>query len=147
MIGEFEINGKNSYTQFGVYFDQKSLTALLAPCAIKKPIENESVIAHGKEVDWDDDPKVESRTLQLTLNLTASSTADFLTKFDAFCAELETQKLTVKITQPKTLYFRFTYIDCKQFQSFFKKNAKFTLTVEEPNPKNRAQTDITESNT
>lgn len=146
MIGEFEINGKNSYTQFGVYFDQKSLTALLIPNAMKKPVENESAIAHGKEVDYDDEPKVDSRTLQLTINLTASSEADFLTKFDAFCAELEKQKLTVKITSPRTIYFRFTYLDCKQFQSFFRRNAKFMLYLEEPNPKNRGAADITQSN-
>lgn len=146
MIGEFEINGVNSFTQFGIYLDQKSLTSLLAPLSVKKPIENESVIADGKEVDWDVDPKVESRTIQLTLNLTANSEADFLTKFDLFCAELEKQKIVIKITSPKTVYFRFIYHDCKQFQSFFKRNAKFALTVEEPNPKNRAQTDITESN-
>lgn len=146
MIGEFEINGKNSYTTFGAYFDQKSLTTLLTPVAMKKPIENESVIANGKEVDYDEDPKVESRTLQLTLNMTASSTADFLEKYDGFCEELKKQKIVIKITQPKTVYFRFTYIDCKQFQTFFKRNAKFSLYLEEPNPENRSAQDITESN-
>lgn len=145
MIGAFEINGVNSYTQFGIYLDQKSLTALLTPLAVKKPIENESVIADGKEVFYDEDPKVESRTIQLTLNMTAASEADFITKYDAFCAELEKQQIVIRITDPKTVYFRFVYHDCKQFQTFFKRNAKFALTLEEPNPKNRAQTDITES--
>lgn len=141
MIGEFEINGVNSYTQFGIYFDEKSLTALLTPVAVKKPIENESVIAHGKEVEYDDDPKVEARNLQLTLNMTAASHAAFLEKYDLFCEELIKQKITIKITSPKTVYFRLTYIDCKQFKSFFKKNAKFVLYVEEPDPTNRAETD------
>ena len=142
MTGEFEINGKNSYSTFGVYFDDKSLTQLLTPNGLKDPIENESAIADGKEVAYDEDPKVKSRNLNLTINLTANSHADFIAKYDLFCKELEKQKIVIKITSPRTLYFRFTYLDCKQFQSFFRKNAKFSLQLNEPNPHNRAEQDI-----
>mgnify|MGYP001115761044 CR=1 FL=1 len=74
--GELFINNKDSYDNWGISMDTSSLSALMTPPPNKEFIENKSRLEHGKRVIAAT-PKVDERSLTLTINLTAKNEDEF----------------------------------------------------------------------
>lgn len=136
MTGELFINGKDAYAKWGISMDDTSLADLMAPPANKEYIENKSRTEHGKRV-LVANPKVEDRNLTLQLNLTAVNEADFFSKYAGFCEELETGMLEIKTKYQPSVVYKTIYLSCQQFSQFMRGIGKFSLKLNEPNPKDR----------
>ena len=93
--GELFINNKDSYDNWGISMDTSSLSALMTPPPNKEFIENKSRLEHGKRVIAAT-PKVDERSLTLTINLTAKNEDEFFEKYDSFCQELATGVLNIR---------------------------------------------------
>ena len=137
MIGELYINGKDAQVQFGVSMDDMGLTTLMTPAALKEFVENKSRAIHGKQV-LVSNPRVDERDVQLTVYLTASNTADFLSKYAAFVAELQAGTIHITTKYQPSVKYRMVYKSCTQFAQFNGRLGKFSLKLSEPNPNNRA---------
>ena len=136
MIGELFINGKDAYTAWGITMDETSLSALMTPASNKKIIENKSRLEHGKCVITSN-PKKDERNLTLQINITAPDKDTFFARYDSFCDELDTGVLDIRTKYCPTVVYRTNYISCQQFSQFMQSIGKFTLKLNEPNPKNR----------
>lgn len=135
--GEFYINGKDTYTTWGISMDTSSLSSLMTPSPMKEFIENKSRLEHGKRVVTSS-PKVDERSLTLTFNLTAKSEEQFFARYNSFCEELATGVLHIKSKYQPNVVYKTTYISCNQFTQFMRGIAKFSLRLVEPNPKDRS---------
>lgn len=133
----------DAYTRYGVSLEQTSLSKLMTPAPNKEIVENKSDLQDGKRITRDvTSPKKDERNISLILNITAASKSDFLSKYGLFCTEiLDKGFFDMKTSYiPNTIY-RMTYLDCTQFQEFMMGMAKFTLSLNEPDPTNRGITD------
>lgn len=135
--GEFYINGKDTYTTWGISMDTSSLSSLMTPPPMKEFIENKSRLEHGKRVVTSN-PKVDERSLTLTFNLTAKSEEQFFARYNSFCEELATGVLHIKSKYQPNVVYKTIYISCNQFTQFMRGIAKFSLRLVEPNPKDRS---------
>lgn len=135
--GDFYINGKDTYTTWGISMDTSSLSSLMTPPPMKEFIENKSRLEHGKRVVTSN-PKVDERSLTLTFNLTAKSEEQFFARYNAFCEELATGVLHIKSKYQPNVVYKTIYISCNQFTQFMRGIAKFSLRLVEPNPKDRS---------
>ena len=134
---DITINGKNAKTTWGIVFDSSSISALMVPASVKDYIENDSRLEHGRRVITNN-VKVDARTnIQLTFSLYASSETEFFSRYDSFCAELEAGTLNIIISSRPTVVYKCLYKSCKQFTQYNNRLARFSLTVIEPNPKDR----------
>ena len=134
---DITINGKNAKTTWGIVFDSSSISALMVPASVKDYIENDSRLEHGRRVITNN-VKVDARTnIQLTISLYASSETEFFSRYDSFCAELEAGTLNIIISSRPTVVYKCLYKSCKQFTQYNNRLARFSLTVIEPNPKDR----------
>ncbi|MCC8175534.1 MAG: hypothetical protein LIO91_03780 [Bacteroidales bacterium] len=140
------INGDttNSYVRYGIRLAETSLTALMTPPPLKDYISNSSALEHGKRVLTDNGnrPKVNEREVQLVISLEASSLAQFLTRYRAFCDVLKqgVVSITLVVTENATRYsetFHLNFLSCSQYSEFNGRLGKFTLKFNEPNPENR----------
>lgn len=139
MVGEFFINDKDAYYEWGLVFDPSAFTALLTPAPVKASVENKSALIHGKQVlsNEDNPPKVDERDLQLTFCLKAKNMTQFLARYESLVAEFECGRFDIRTKyQPKVTY-RCRYVNCQSFSQFNGRLAKFVLKLNEPNPKNR----------
>ena len=98
MTGDLIINGKDSFSTWGVRMGEKFLDALGAPSPLKEFIENKSRLEHGKRVDTSN-PKLDERDLTLTFTVDGNSLADYQAKRSAFYSELYKGKIDIKIPQ------------------------------------------------
>lgn len=130
------INGDNARTAYGVILADGALAALRKPAPNKPFIENKSRLQHGKRV-IKKNPRKDERTIVLPIQIVASNTTDFNTKYDLFCAALDTGSLLIRTSLQPTVYYRCIYNDCQQYTEFDGKYAKFMLSLTEPNPNNR----------
>lgn len=137
--GEFYINGKDSYTTWGISMDTSSLSSLMTPPPMKEFIENKSRLEHGKRVVTSN-PKIDERSLTLTFNLTAKSEEQFFARYNSFCEELATGVLHIKSKYQPNVVYKTIYISCNQFTQFMRGIAKFSLKLVETNPKDRSAT-------
>ncbi len=140
MIDEVYINGKDAYAEWGITFDSSSLSSLMTPPPMKTPPENNSRLHHGKIVDYSN-PKVDTNSITLTFNLSASTETEFFRRYHSFCEELKTGKLVIINRHIEDVY-RMKYVSCTQFTEFMYGIAQFSLRLEEPNPMNRGNNDI-----
>lgn len=130
------INDKNLST-FGAYLCTGAIEALLTPAPIKKPIENDSPIADGKDIVMGERAYIDERSVSISLFVNGSSQTDYLKKYEALVAEL--QKGTVVLSVPalgKT--FRLLYDGCSKYGDYGLTRGKFTIKFREPNPADRA---------
>ncbi len=135
--GQLKINGKDAYTTWGVFFDETSLSALLAPAPNKSYITNNNRLENGTRI-VDSAIRVGERDLTLTLNISASTETEFFAKYAAFCSELALGKLDIETSfQPNVIYHCY-YLSCTQFTQFMRGIGKFVLKIVEPNPTNRS---------
>lgn len=137
MKEELYINGKDAYTTWGISMDETALSNLMTPSSNKTFIENESRLEHGKRVICAN-PRVDARSLTLSINLTAKDEKQFFERYGSFCEELATGSLEIETKyQPKVVY-KTIYQSCSQFSQFMRGIGKFTLKLVEPNPNDRA---------
>ena len=137
MKGDFTINGKSTWSQWGVLMSESGLSNLLSPAPLKPYVTNKSAVANGKIVAAYV-PKVDERDITLELFLVASGWNDFNAKLNSFYAELSLGFLEIKTAQ-SSKYFHVLYQSCSQFTEFDGKMAKFVLTLNEPDPTDTTQ--------
>ena len=130
----------DTFIQWGVSLSETALSALMAPAPNKAPIENKSRREHGKSVLTESTlVKKDERELSLEMHITANSINNFWSKYDHFCDNvLDYGFLELINGHRPTKVFRLTYENCTQFSEFMEHMAKFSLRVNEPNPKDRA---------
>lgn len=135
-IGELFINGKDAYTTWGVMMDTESLSLLMTPSSNKDYIINRNRNQNGSRVIVDN-PKVNERVLNLTLQMVAKNEDEFFAKYLLFCKELEKGNLNIRTKYQPNVVYKTVYNSCTQFTQFVREMAKFTLKLTEPNPKDR----------
>lgn len=139
MKGEFYINGKDAYTEWGISMDTSSLSALMTPPPMKSYVENTSRLEHGKRVVTAN-PKVDERSITLTFNLTAKTKESFFERYSGFCDELKKGTLAIKTKYQEGVEYKTVYQSCTQFTQFMQGIAKYSLKLTEPNPEDREAT-------
>lgn len=139
-IGELYINNKDAYDEWGVSMDSSALSALMSPPPMKSYVENKSALTDGKQVlvCATFPPKVDERNITLTINLTANNETQFFARYASFCAELEKSTLDIRTKYQPSVIYHTKYVSCSQFTQFMRGMAKFSLKLNEPNPKNRS---------
>lgn len=130
------INGKNAKSEWGILTTQNTLSALLAPCAMKERPTFSSRLEHGTRID-NSDPKVAERSLNLEIQMTANSPEQFYERHAAFCEELEKGDIELYTTDSPDVIYHFLYDSCNQYSQFCRGIATLSLKVTEPNPKDR----------
>ena len=135
--GELYINGVDAYTEYGMSLESSALSALMTPPPNKELIENKSRLEHGKRV-VNSNTKVDERELNLQFHITAKNRTDFFNKYSKLCGLLELGEIEIKTSYQSDVLYRMNYISCTQFSQFRLGMAKFTLRLNEPNPKNRS---------
>jgi hypothetical protein len=141
MIGEFFINGKDAHTEWGVIVRETSITALIEPEPLKNPVENKSATEHGKRVRSEEEPKADERTINLFIQIKASSRSDLISKLTSFKTELKKRRIEITTKYEQDVVYRCDYQSCRQTRSLFKTIATFSLQLNEPNPNNRGTED------
>jgi ATP-dependent helicase YprA (DUF1998 family) len=136
MKGDLYINNKDAYATWGISLDETSLSALMTPAPSKPFVENKSRLEHGKQIIANN-PKVDERNITLQINLTASNEVLFFARYTSFCQELETGLLYIRTKYQSDVMYRTVYLSCQQFSQFMRGIAKFSLKLNEPNPKDR----------
>lgn len=136
MKDELYINGRDAYIVWGITLDNTALSELMTPPSIKTLIENESRLEHGKRI-VPANPKIDSRNLTLQINLTASDEKQFFERYNSFCEELATGVLEIETKYQPGVVYKTIYQSCSQFSQFMRGMGKFTLKLNEPNPKDR----------
>lgn len=139
MKGEFYINGKDAYTEWGISMDTSSLSALMTPPPMKDFVENTSRLQHGKRMVTTN-PKVDERNITLTFNLTAKTKELFFSRYSSFCEELKKGTLAITTKYQDDVVYKTVYQSCTQFTQFMQGIAKYSLKLTEPNPEDRTAT-------
>ena len=136
--GELFINNKDAYATWGISMDSSALSALMTPPPQKDLIENKSRLQHGKRVVTAN-PKMDERTLTLSINLSAPDEDTFFSRYGSFCNELATGVLEIRTKYQPAVVYRTVYLSCTQFTQLMRGIAKFSLKVCEynPSPENR----------
>lgn len=132
------INNRDARQVWGIVFDSSSVSALMTPPAMKDYVENSSRLEDGKQV-LIDNPKVESRDITLTFSLIAKNEDEFFERYNSFCAELQKGSINIEISTLIDVVFKCVYKSCSQFTQYNNRLAKFSLKLEEPNPKDRSK--------
>lgn len=136
---ELTINNLDARAKWGIVANTKLMAALLAPPAVKDPIQSESRLEHGtRTIIPQGSVKLAKRDIALEVGLTAPNLTEFYTRYKSFIEELTSGWL--KIASPKFLpgvIFNCRYVSCTQFTNYNGRIAKFILKLEEPNPNNR----------
>ena len=144
--GEFFINGKDAFKQWGVFMSDKSLSTLIEPEPLKDPVTNKSSTMNGKQVRKETTPKVDERDIVLFLQIYATSRLDLFTKLKNFKTECKKRRMVISTRYEEGVCYRFDYKSCTQYRSFHKGFATFSLRLNEPNPANRGQEDTDKYN-
>lgn len=128
------------YDTYKVSLSENALSKLMTPAPNKDVEENESALQNGKRVTRKPSlVRKKDRNLTLELNVYGTSETDFLANYGRFCTEVLDKGFfdIMTVYQPNVVY-RLTYIDCTQFEEFRLRLGKYALTVNEPDPTNRA---------
>lgn len=132
----------DTYVRYGISFTQTALSSLMTPAPNKEHVENKSTLQHGKRLIRDASrTKKDERDVSLEMHLAAPDVSTFWARYDLFCSEvLDYGFLELKNAHVPTKVFRMTYLKCSQFSEYMEQLAKFTLTLNEPDPTDRALT-------
>ena len=133
MRGTFKINGKDTYTTWGVILAEGSMDQLLAIPPMKDPIFNESSLEDGRRVLLPSTPKKGSRDLQLEVHLLAVDETQFFQRYAAFGQELMGGEVDIKTDHSDDVY-HCVYRSCTTFSDFNGRVAKMSLKLTEYNP-------------
>ena len=139
--GELFINDMDAFKAWGVCLSDSSLCNLVEPEPLKDAVSNKSTTENGKQVRRELQPKVDERDLTLFVQLYATSRDEMFSKLIAFKKELKKRRINIRTKFEEGVVYRCDYKSCKQFKSYFKGFATFSLTLNEPNPANRGTED------
>lgn len=134
----------DAYTTWGVSLEAGALSILMSPLPMKEDIRNESRLEDGVR-HTDHNPKVAEREFSLPMHIVARSKSDYLTKYAAFRAILESGWIDLWVadennhTLPTSgdVVYHLKYRSCNPFRQFINGMAVFSVAFTEPNPKNR----------
>lgn len=135
-----KINGLDALATYGVVFPDTSLNQLMNFPPLKEYITNTGANIDGVQVlsAGAYAPRVNKQDYTLVFYLYANSLAEFNTRRDALWAVLMAGAFTLWIKERPNDLYRLLYHSSSQFTQYNGRLAKFTLSCEEPNPKNRA---------
>lgn len=139
-IGELKINGRDAATAWGAFMSDGSLSALMTPAPIKEYVSNSSRLEDGRRV-IPEGTKVESRDLTLTIHIKASNRDQFFARYLAFVEELHKGVIVIETKYQPDVRYKCLYVSCSQFAQYNGRLGKFTLKLNEPNPKDRSNND------
>lgn len=131
-----KINSQDARAMWGIEFDSSAISALMTPAPMKEYITNSSRQEHGDRVITNN-AKVAARDITLTFAICARNEDAFFSAYNSFCQELEKANINIELSVLPNIIYRCVYKSCTQFTQYNNKLAKFSLKLEEPNPKNR----------
>lgn len=133
------INGKNAYTEYGIFMDDTAISALMTPAPNKEFISNKYRYKDGKHVIRHN-PCLDERDITIGFNIHAKDEKTFLSNYYKFCEEvLSTGELIIHTSFLPNVWYRCTYLSCTQFSQFNRQMAKFSLKLNEPDPSDRGE--------
>ena len=139
MKGKCWINNRDAYLAWGVILSDSASNALRTPAPMKENVENKSRLEHGKRVvHGSDTARVDERDLSLVLYIRATNQTQFNARFDSFVDELQKGRIEIRTADRPEVTYRCDYLSCSQFAQFNGRLGKFTLKLNEPNPKDRS---------
>lgn len=134
-IGELYINGTDAAT-LGVMMGNDFIANIAAPVGLKDFIDNESRLENGVQ-RIHNSPKLDNRDVTLEFSVIGSSTADFLSKLNAFKVILYNGLVTIRVPILNEIYY-LTYNKSQTFSlSTSRRTAKIAVKFNESNPANR----------
>lgn len=140
MTGELFINSKDAYTYWGVNMGTGFVSALWTPVQLKSYITNEVREENGTRYLAQSNYWKAEREVSLQFVIVGSSTSDFITKRDAFLAEISGGAVTIAVPALSTnnvFTLWYTGKSCSLDLNTKRTAGKFTLKFTEPNPANR----------
>ena len=134
---------KDAFLEYGIVMEETSLSNLMTPAPSKEVVENESDLEDGKRVTRDvDDVRKDERNCTFIIHMVADGKDDLLEKYGRFCTEvLDKGFLDIRTRYQQDVVYRMTYLSCQQFAEYLGGYAKYTLTLNEPDPTNRGLAD------
>lgn len=127
----------DAFVTYGVSLESEGMSKLMTPAPHKEPVQNKNLAMNGTAIVGAVGYK-DVRTLSVPMHIVAQTKNDFLTRYAAFCTEiLDAGWIHVKTKYQRGVVYHFRYVDCQPFSEYNMKMAKFTLSLEEPNPNNR----------
>ena len=127
----------DAFTAYGVSLEGEGMSKLMTPAPHKEPVQNKNLAMNGTSIVGGVGYK-DVKTLSVPMHLTAATRADFLELYALFCTEiLDAGWIHIKTKYQAGVVYHFRYVDCQPFSEYNMKMAKFTLSLEEPNPNNR----------
>lgn len=127
----------DAYTEYGLSFEDEGLSRLMTPAPHKEPVQNKNMAMHGTSIKGAVGYK-DVRTISVPMHITAASKTVFFQRYWKFCQEiLDPGWIHIKHAALTDVVFHFRYVDCQPFSEYHREMAKFTLSLEEPNPNNR----------
>jgi hypothetical protein len=127
----------DAFVTYGVSLESEGMSKLMTPAPHKEPVQNKNLAMNGTAIVGAVGYK-DVRTLSVPMHIVALTKNDFLTRYAAFCTEiLDAGWIHVKTKYQRGVVYHFRYVDCQPFSEYNMKMAKFTLSLEEPNPNNR----------
>lgn len=137
MAGDLIINGLDAYLHWGVRMGEGFLESLFSPPPIKKVIENESRLEHGKQV-FLNNLRLDERELTLTFTLEGTSREDYITKYKSFLTEISSGEVVIKVPALGNDVYHMYYLRSTTFAWNIERTfSKISMKLCEPNPANR----------
>lgn len=135
---------RDAYTTWGLSLSETGISNLLTPAPHKQAVYNSNVLEHGKAV-MQNSFVFDVRQVSLEVHISAkcdgvySAQQVFIDRYAAFCNEvLNVGYIEMRLMFQPTVVYKFIYLDCSQFSESNLEIAKFTLSLEEPNPNDRS---------
>lgn len=135
--GNLFVNNKDAWLTWGMTLDSKALTALMTPPGMKENIRITSRCMDGSQVIRGN-ARVASRSVTLTVQISAKTKEAFLARYASFCEELKTGFLDIRTGYQPGVVYKMEYNSCSQFSEYVLEAAKFTLKLTENNPNDRS---------
>lgn len=127
----------DAYATYGVSLESEGMSKLMTPAPHKEPVQNKNLAMHGTSIEGGVGYK-DVRTLSVPMHLVAGSREEFLERYALFCTDiLDAGWIHVRTKYQRNVVYHLRYVDCQPFAEYNMKLAKFTLSLEEPNPNNR----------
>ncbi len=166
-LGEWVVSEwEDAFTEYGISFSDVSLSRLMTPAPKKEVLENKSRLQHGKRIVRNGTyAKTDERNVSIEMHISAPDKATFWSRYGGFCknylstgyieiahadiihadiTDSEEEGATFTVggkTYSGLSVFRMTYVSCEEFTEFRQQLARYTLTLNEPDPDNRGGED------
>lgn len=131
----------DAYDTYGLSLSEAGLSQLMTPAPNKDAVTNKNIITHGVSIMQGSFYK-EVRQVSLDCHITAPNKATFLQRYAKFCSEvLDVGYFKLQTTYQPGVAYWFVFVSCNQYSEFSREMAKFTLSLEEPHPEQRTDSD------